>query len=141
MITLNDTQHRIYKEMISDLTSALTIYEHSGVGIHRDAYTFGAALASLRQSALTIISEISSQGRTETDFRGLYPSMTGIVTNIPDEMVRFMEKLIAKTELTEPVYKAIARTIYPYALDVVRTLDGEIEDISLWQKVQNMKGL
>lgn len=141
MITLNDTQHRIYKEMISDLTSALTIYEHSGVGIHRDSYTFGMALVGLRQSACTIISEISSQGRTETDFSGLYPPMVGIATHIPDEMIRFMEKLIAKTKLTEPVYKAIARTIYPYALDVVRRLDIEIEDIDLWQKVQNMQGI
>lgn len=141
MITLNDTQHRIYKDMISDLTSALTIYEHSGVGIHRDAYTFGAALIDLRQSALTIISEISSQGRTETDLSGLYPPMPGIATHIPDEMIRFMEKLIAKTRLTDPVYKAVARTLYPYALDVVRRLDGEIEDISLWQKVQNMQGI
>lgn len=140
MFTLNDTQHRIYKEMISDLTTALKDYEHSGVGIHRDSYTFGVTLASLRQSALTIISEISSQGRTETDFSGLYPPMTGIATHIPDTMIRFMEKLIANTELTEPVYRAIVRTIYPYALDVVRTLDGEIEDISLWQKVQNMEG-
>lgn len=141
MFTLNDTQHRIYKEMISDLTSALTIYEHSGVGIHRDSYTFGAALLDLRQSALTIISEISSQHHTATNLSGLYPPMAGIATDIPDEMIRFMEKLIAKTELSEPVYKAVARTVYPYALDVVRRLDIEIEDISLWQKVQNMEGI
>lgn len=141
MITLNDTQHRIYKEMISDLTSALITYEHSGVGIHRDSYTFGAALVDLRQSALTIISEISSQRRIDTDLNGLYPPMAGIATHIPDEMIRFMEKLIAKTKLSEPVYKAIARTIYPYALDVVRRLDVEIEEISLYQKVQNIQGL